>query len=102
MTKTPAESEAKSGEAAVAEADDFDVIHFHEACLHLPWTRRLQCATVTTMHGRLDLRDLVPLYREYAEVRAHCSRSSKQARRRRVTCKDATAPLRISSNDRRT
>jgi hypothetical protein len=28
----------------------------------------MQCATVTTMHGRLDLRDLVPLYREYADV----------------------------------
>jgi glycosyltransferase involved in cell wall biosynthesis len=55
-------------EAAVREADDFDVIHFHEACLHLPWTRRMRCATVTTMHGRLDLRDLVPLYREYADV----------------------------------
>ena len=55
-------------EAAIGEADDFDVIHFHEACLHLPWTRRIRCATVTTMHGRLDLRDLVPLYREYAEV----------------------------------
>jgi glycosyltransferase involved in cell wall biosynthesis len=55
-------------EAVVREADDFDVIHFHEACLHLPWTRRLACATVTTMHGRLDLRDLEPLYREYADV----------------------------------
>jgi glycosyltransferase involved in cell wall biosynthesis len=36
--------------------------------LHLPWTRRVRCATVTTMHGRLDLRDLVPLYREYTDV----------------------------------
>jgi glycosyltransferase involved in cell wall biosynthesis len=55
-------------EAVIREADDFDVIHFHEACLHLPWTRRMRSATVTTMHGRLDLRDLVPLYREYADV----------------------------------
>jgi glycosyltransferase involved in cell wall biosynthesis len=55
-------------EAVIREAEDFDVIHFHEACLHLPWTRRVQCATVTTMHGRLDLRDLEPLYREYADV----------------------------------
>jgi glycosyltransferase involved in cell wall biosynthesis len=55
-------------EAVIREADDFDVIHFHEACLHLPWTRRLGCATVTTMHGRLDLRDLVTLYREYTDV----------------------------------
>ena len=55
-------------EAVIREADDFDVIHFHEACLHLPWTRRVRCATVTTMHGRLDLRDLVMLYREYTDV----------------------------------
>jgi glycosyltransferase involved in cell wall biosynthesis len=55
-------------EAVIREADDFDIVHFHEACLHLPWTRRMRCATVTTMHGRLDLRDLMPLYREYADV----------------------------------
>jgi glycosyltransferase involved in cell wall biosynthesis len=55
-------------EAAIREADRFDLVHFHEDCLHLPWTRRLRCATLTTMHGRLDLRDLVPLYREYDEV----------------------------------
>jgi glycosyltransferase involved in cell wall biosynthesis len=55
-------------EGVVREADNFDVIHFHEAYLHLPWTRRVRCATVTTMHGRLDLRDLVPLYREYVDV----------------------------------
>ena len=28
----------------------------------------MRCATVTTMHGRLDLRDLEALYREYADV----------------------------------
>ena len=55
-------------EAVIREADDFDIIHFHEDCLHLPWTRRMRCATVTTMHGRLGQRDLVPLYREYADV----------------------------------
>jgi glycosyltransferase involved in cell wall biosynthesis len=66
--QNPVPYEVLALEAAIGEADGFDVIHFHEVCLHLPWTRRLRCATVTTMHGRLDLRDLVPLYREYAEV----------------------------------
>jgi glycosyltransferase involved in cell wall biosynthesis len=66
--QNPVPYEVLALEAAIGEADDFDVIHFHEACLHLPWTRRIRCATVTTMHGRLDLPDLVPLYREYAEV----------------------------------
>jgi glycosyltransferase involved in cell wall biosynthesis len=55
-------------EAAIREADRFDIVHFHEDCLHLPWTRRLRCVTVTTMHGRLDLRDLIPLYREYDDA----------------------------------
>ena len=31
-------------EAALREADDCDVIHFHQECLHLPWTRRVRCA----------------------------------------------------------
>jgi glycosyltransferase involved in cell wall biosynthesis len=66
--ENPVPYEILALEAVIREADDFDVIHFHEACLHLPWTRRIRCATVTTMHGRLDLRDLEPLYREYADV----------------------------------
>ena len=66
--ENPVPYEILALEAVIREADDFDVIHFHEDCLHLPWTRRLGCATVTTMHGRLDLRDLVPLYREYTDA----------------------------------
>ncbi len=64
----PVPYEVLALEAVIQEADDFDVIHFHEACLHLPWARRVRCATVTTMHGRLDLPDLVRLYREYTDV----------------------------------
>ena len=66
--ENPVPYEVLALEAVVREADDFDVIHFHEACLHLPWTRRMRCAAVTTMHGRLDLRDLVALYREYTDA----------------------------------
>ena len=66
--QNPVAYEILGREAVIREADGFDVIHFHEACLHLPWTRRVRCATVTTMHGRLDLRDLVTLYREYTDV----------------------------------
>jgi glycosyltransferase involved in cell wall biosynthesis len=66
--ENPVPYEVLALEAVIQKADDFDVIHFHEACLHLPWTRRVRCATVTTMHGRLDLPDLVPLYREYTDV----------------------------------
>ncbi|RMF23117.1 MAG: glycosyltransferase family 4 protein, partial [Deltaproteobacteria bacterium] len=49
-------------------ADDFDVIHFHTDYLHFPVARRLGVPHVTTMHGRLDLRDLPPLYKEFRDI----------------------------------
>lgn len=51
-----------------AMADEFDVIHFHTDYLHFPLTRRLPVPHVTTLHGRLDLPDLVPLYRHFDQV----------------------------------
>jgi glycosyltransferase involved in cell wall biosynthesis len=50
-----------------AQAQRFDVIHFHVDFLHFPLVR--QCATpcLTTLHGRLDLPDLVPLHRHFRE-----------------------------------
>ena len=49
-------------------ARNFDVIHFHTDYLHFPVSRRSNYTHLTTLHGRLDLRDLVPLYREFAEM----------------------------------
>jgi glycosyltransferase involved in cell wall biosynthesis len=46
----------------------FDVIHFHIDYMHFPMSRRVELNQLTTLHGRLDLPDLVPLYREYAEM----------------------------------
>ena len=48
--------------------DEFDVIHFHIDYLHFPITRRRPLVHVTTMHGRLDISDLVPLYQEFREM----------------------------------
>ena len=48
-------------------ADDFDVLHFHGDGLHLPFARRIGVPHVMTMHGRLDIPDLVPLHREFRE-----------------------------------
>jgi glycosyltransferase involved in cell wall biosynthesis len=55
-------------EQVARRASDFDLIHFHIAQLHLPVVRRLGVAHVTTMHGRLDLAELPPLYREFSDV----------------------------------
>ena len=46
-------------------ADAFDIIHFHADFLHFPSFARLWGKTLTTAHGRLDLPDLQPLFREF-------------------------------------
>ncbi|HSK10283.1 MAG TPA: glycosyltransferase family 4 protein [Vicinamibacterales bacterium] len=50
-------------------ADEFDMVHFHIAPLHLPLVRRLPgVAHVTTLHGRLDLDELAPVFSEFSDV----------------------------------
>lgn len=48
--------------------EEFDLVHFHTDYLHFPASRRLELQQLTTLHGRLDIPDLVPLYREFAEM----------------------------------
>jgi glycosyltransferase involved in cell wall biosynthesis len=55
-------------EEVYRHADEFDLVHFHVDYLHFPFTRRHSLTHVTTLHGRLDIPDLVPLYREYREM----------------------------------
>jgi len=55
-------------EQVAKRAGEFDMIHFHIAQLHFPIARRLATPHLTTLHGRLDLPELVPLYREYREL----------------------------------
>jgi len=51
-----------------SEKENFDLIHFHVDYLHFPFSRQQQTAHVTTLHGRLDLPDLVPLYRHFRDI----------------------------------
>src|SRR5882762_2530963 len=51
-----------------SEATHFDVVHFHVDYLHFPLCRRQQIASVSTLHGRLDIPDLVPLYKDFREM----------------------------------
>lgn len=46
--------------------DAFDVIHFHIDTVHLPMAVHCRTPSLTTLHGRLDLPDLQPLYRRFA------------------------------------
>jgi glycosyltransferase involved in cell wall biosynthesis len=55
-------------EEVYRRAADFDVIHFHIDYLHYPASRRRGRTHVTTLHGRLDMEDLEPLYAEYSDM----------------------------------
>jgi glycosyltransferase involved in cell wall biosynthesis len=46
---------------------NFDVIHFHMDVLHLPTAVRCETPSLTTLHGRLDLPDLQPLFRRFRQ-----------------------------------
>jgi glycosyltransferase involved in cell wall biosynthesis len=48
--------------------NEFDVIHFHTDYLHFPFCREWDTPHLTTLHGRLDLPDLQPLYRQFYDV----------------------------------
>src|SRR6185503_9075946 len=55
-------------EQVFARVHEFDVIHFHIDYLHFPVSRRALVPHLTTLHGRLDLPDLVPLYRTFRDM----------------------------------
>jgi len=55
-------------EQVFRQASAFDLIHFHIDYLHFPLSIRQHIPTVTTLHGRLDLKDLVPVYQMFPSV----------------------------------
>jgi glycosyltransferase involved in cell wall biosynthesis len=55
-------------ETVFAQRFQFDIIHFHIDYLHFPLTRSMDIASLTTLHGRLDVPELGPLYKEFHEI----------------------------------
>lgn len=55
-------------EEVLERADEFDVIHFHIDYMHFPLSRLSGLLHLSTLHGRLDSPDLVPLYRKYKNM----------------------------------
>jgi len=47
--------------------DAFDVLHFHVDLVHFPFFAACAGQTVTTLHGRLDLKDLPEAYARWRE-----------------------------------
>jgi glycosyltransferase involved in cell wall biosynthesis len=50
------------------QAKDFDIIHSHIDYLYFPIMRRSQNIYITTLHGRLDIPELAPLFSEFREI----------------------------------
>ena len=48
-------------------AGEFDVIHFHTDMIHFPFFEDMASRTLTTLHGRLDLKDLGEVYRRWPQ-----------------------------------
>jgi glycosyltransferase involved in cell wall biosynthesis len=55
-------------EEVFSRSYQFDLIHFHIDYLHFPLSQRTGISQLTTLHGRLDLPDLAPLYRRFHEM----------------------------------
>jgi glycosyltransferase involved in cell wall biosynthesis len=60
--KDPVAREILLVDHVIEHVDDFDLIHFHTGYLHFPVCRYLPVPHVTTLHGRLDMPDLVPVF----------------------------------------
>lgn len=48
------------------QAYRFDVLHFHTDYFHFPFSESCKRPVLTTLHGRLDLQDLKPVYRKFS------------------------------------
>jgi glycosyltransferase involved in cell wall biosynthesis len=55
-------------ETVARHAQEFDIIHSHLDYFGYPLLRRLGVPSVTTLHGRLDLPELPPLYELYGDI----------------------------------
>jgi len=67
LDPTPLKSDQAAHLTMLAEVrrqqDRFDLIHFHVDMIHFPMFEAIAARTLTTLHGRLDLKDLPGVYR---------------------------------------
>jgi glycosyltransferase involved in cell wall biosynthesis len=71
LDPAPLKSDLASHLTQLAEvrrrADEFDVIHFHTDMMQFPMFADMAGRTITTLHGRLDLKDLPEVYRRWPQ-----------------------------------
>lgn len=56
-------------EMIAQQAGEFDIVHSHADILLFPIIRQNRIPAITTIHGRLDQPDLIPLFREFDDMR---------------------------------
>lgn len=66
LDQAPLTSDLAAHLAEIAEvrsrAEEFDVLHFHTDMIHFPFFETMAERTLTTLHGRLDIKDLPAVY----------------------------------------
>ncbi len=67
--KDPVAREVLLLDHLIEQIDEFDLIHFHTGYLHFPICRYLRVPHVTTLHGRLDIPELVPVFDRFRNER---------------------------------
>ena len=69
LDPTPLKSDLASHMAMLHEvrrrADEFDIIHFHTDMIHFPFFEEMAGRTLTTLHGRLDIKGLRDVYHRW-------------------------------------
>jgi glycosyltransferase involved in cell wall biosynthesis len=55
-------------ELVARDADQFDIVHFHIDYLPFGVIRRQNIPALTTLHGRLDIPDIAPVFREFDDM----------------------------------
>jgi glycosyltransferase involved in cell wall biosynthesis len=71
LDPAPLQSDLAAHMSQLAEvrrrAREFDVLHFHSDMIHFPFFEDMPRRTLTTLHGRLDLKDLPEVYRRWPQ-----------------------------------
>lgn len=66
--KDPVAREVLLVDHVIEYVSEFDLIHFHTGYLHFPICRHLPVPHVTTLHGRLDMPDMGPVFERFRDV----------------------------------
>jgi glycosyltransferase involved in cell wall biosynthesis len=67
--KDPVAREVLLMDHVIEHVKEFDLIHFHTGYVHFPICRYLPVPHITTLHGRLDIPDLIPVFDRFRNER---------------------------------